>query len=523
MKSLIFFFLFLLFVHSLQRTQTSIASKLNTATETDVSKRGQTPVYLKLIYPNYSQYTLPSRKPWGRSDKTLKTYYEAIRFDPKTLLVDTSDRTFSKSTGKVSHFKDQKSALAYGTAFGCQKQYYKDGHGKIDLRGTDYAIDDEWKHRGEGASGSAKFSYNNQVVTLKGGGYCGWIAPIKADSVKKAYRGGRYLKLKKIYPLENIKGKYYLSLPKKNYSGYTLPSRKPWGKRDKTLYTTYNKIRVNPKTLIVDTSDIRFTKSTGIVSHHKSQKKYVPYGTAQGCQGKKVKDGKALIDLRGTQFAINDNFKVGGYHAAGYAKKSQNNQYVSIRGGGYCGWIAPVNAKGKYYVGGNHLKLKELEFYKHEKYYYLNLVYPNYSGYTLPKNMPWGRKDSTLTTNFFKLRIDSKKLLIKTNDYTFAASNGKVSHHKKSSTRVPFGTAFGCTNKKSDGIARIDLRGTGFKIKDMWTHRGSGKTMGTATATYGRQVVDIRGGGHCGWNAPKKAKNEKAAYMGGWYIQLERI
>jgi hypothetical protein len=52
------------------------------------------------------------------------------------------------------------------------------------------------QHDGWTSAGNAVFSSFNQIVSLTGGGYCGWIAPQKAQGEHLAVIGGWHLKLK---------------------------------------------------------------------------------------------------------------------------------------------------------------------------------------------------------------------------------------------------------------------------------------------------------------------------------------
>ena len=105
-------------------------------------------------------------------------------------------------------------------------------------------------------------------------------------------------------------------------------------------------------------------------------------------------------------------------------------------------------------------------------------------------------------------------------------STGYCSHHKQNNPdRIPFGSAFGCESPFSqDGLARIDLRGTPFAIDDDFSHGGY-ESNGTASFSNDRQVVEIRGGGYCGWMVPTKAKQEGEvkSHIGGWYLKLKPI
>merc|ERR1712159_199934 len=96
-------------------------------------------------------------------------------------------------------------------------------------------------------------------------------------------------------------------------------------------------------TLMVKTNDFTFAETVGKCSffQNKISQRYVPYGTAFGCEKQQFADATAMINLTGTSFAINDSFDHAGYKSSGRVKFSHKNQIVKLNGGGYCGWMAP--------------------------------------------------------------------------------------------------------------------------------------------------------------------------------------
>ena len=102
-------------------------------------------------------------------------------------------------------------------------------------------------------------------------------------------------------------------------------------------------------------------------------------------------DAKARIDLRGTPFAIDDQFASGGYMPKGQIVFSCSNQVVDILEGGYCGWTVPklANDAGEMNAaqGGNYLKIKFLDCLNDSVSvndgggFYIKLKYENYSHY----------------------------------------------------------------------------------------------------------------------------------------------
>jgi hypothetical protein len=81
----------------------------------------------------------------------------------------------------------------------CNGAGSKKGEAMIDLRGTPYAVDDEWAHTGVDSAGAWEFSEKNQVVKIRGGGNCGMAAPRRAvEQGTCGPAGGWHLKLKRI-------------------------------------------------------------------------------------------------------------------------------------------------------------------------------------------------------------------------------------------------------------------------------------------------------------------------------------
>lgn len=156
---------------------------------------------------------------------------------PWTLLVDTSDTTYSTTEGYVTH-NDTK-FVPYGSVFGCSGSQMADGYGKIDLRGTPYAVDQVFTHNGSKSAGSATVRENGQVVILRAGGQCGYMAPQECGKTEAcSHAGGWYLQLKLLnqnpFYLDD-QGNSWLEFKYITTSVYKLPASKPWGKEDSDL------------------------------------------------------------------------------------------------------------------------------------------------------------------------------------------------------------------------------------------------------------------------------------------------
>jgi GON domain-containing protein len=118
---------------------------------------------------NYSQYTAGGYSP-GTS---VVTSYTKVRLDPATLLVNIADQTFSSSTGSLYHTGViPVTSMPYGTAMSCD--WTASGVANIDLRGTPFKVIDPFEVGGYGQSGTTNKTNSDQVVSLTGGGACGW-------------------------------------------------------------------------------------------------------------------------------------------------------------------------------------------------------------------------------------------------------------------------------------------------------------------------------------------------------------
>jgi hypothetical protein len=108
------------------------------------------------------------------------------------------------------------------------------------------------------------------------------------------------------------------------------------------VVTAYQKVRLDPETLLVDIGDQTFATSSGSLSHSGGGLiTSMPYGVAACCRSSYDDCGIANIDLTDTPFSVSDNFNIGGYNASGSINFKNNRQVVDITGGGYCGWTTP--------------------------------------------------------------------------------------------------------------------------------------------------------------------------------------
>jgi len=161
----------------------------------------------------------------------------------------------------------------------------------------------------------------------------------------------------------------YITLPhttdNDNVSNFMIPASKPWGANDSHVYTRFSKIRFDPFSMTVNTSDFAYSKSTGNCSHYKDLgiSNTFPFGTAFDGEGAGSHTGKANINLLGTSFSLSDSFKYEGTNAAGSFNYSNNNQVVDLTGGGNLGWICPLSCNDEQSAvkGGWALKFKLMD------------------------------------------------------------------------------------------------------------------------------------------------------------------
>lgn len=116
--------------------------------------------------------------------------------------------------------------------------------------------------------------------------------------------------------------------------------------------THYNKVRIDPTTLVVDQRDLRFAviTSEGVNGYDwsnpsfKPVPKTMPYGTAGDCYNMGSARGTGNVNLTGTDFALADTtqFAVDGWAANGSINIDAGRQVVNLVGGGWCGGAGPT-------------------------------------------------------------------------------------------------------------------------------------------------------------------------------------
>ena len=137
--------------------------------------------YLSLQYTggdsNFSQYTAGG----SSSGTDVRTNYTKIRIDPNSLKVDVGDQTFASSNNNsLIHGHsggDIVTSMTYGTAMSCVDNTPDNDYGiaNIDLRDTPFKMNKDNLHSGGfDNKATAVIDSSQQVVSITGGGFCGW-------------------------------------------------------------------------------------------------------------------------------------------------------------------------------------------------------------------------------------------------------------------------------------------------------------------------------------------------------------
>lgn len=335
---------------------------------------------------NSSQYLAGGPSP----GTPVRTSYARVRIHPVTLRVDTADQTFSTSSGSLLHDPVQVTSMPYAVGMACNGTQ---AQAQVDLRGTPFSVaPGQFSLGGSGVQGGAVYREADQVVSLSGGGSCGWVGPVGSYNpfnqngtlLQLQYRSSAlpvscqditasqpdspdgdytlYVNRDGLKPwvayCRNMAGtpSEYLTLAQtpanSNYSQYTAGGNSP----GTSVRTVYTRLRLDPVTLRVNTADPTFSTSTGALQHvGKVAVSSMPYAAAMGCSTW----GVGNVDLRGTPFAVaSGQFSVGGVSTGGSSfNYSQANQVVGLSGYGGCGWVAPVGSFNPFNQSGQPLLL----------------------------------------------------------------------------------------------------------------------------------------------------------------------
>lgn len=133
---------------------------------------------------------------------------------------------------------------------------------------------------------------------------------------------------------------------------------------------------------------------------------------------------------------------------------------------------------------------------------------------------------SDVRTSYTKLRINPTPVstspltvAVDIADQTFSTSTGSLSQGSTPVSSMPYAVAMACTAPDdANGIANLDLRGTPFTVVN--TFQIGGFLAAGAATVVSPQVVNLTGGGFCGWDAPAPEFNP-FNNAGGYDLQLE--
>jgi len=122
----------------------------------------------------------------------------------------------------------------------------------------------------------------------------------------------------------------------------------------------------------------------------------------------------------------------------------------------------------------------------------------NFSQYTAGGGAP----GTDVRTYYSRVRLLPDTWQIDIADQRYAGSTGMIGEPPDAVTSMPYGVAMDClTLSSATGVARIDLRDTPLQVTDTFMQCGY-LPGGTSTFSEDNQVVELTGGGYCGWTQP---------------------
>lgn len=138
--------------------------------------------YLSLSFENNNAQYLCGPRCMSRhpTSSTVTTSYTKVRINPCNLTVDVTDRTFSTSTGSITHGSQVITSMPFGTAGSCEDSGTQNhpGRASVNFQGSPLAISSTWLHQGASSYGSVVFTPGHQSASIEGGGFCGENAPV---------------------------------------------------------------------------------------------------------------------------------------------------------------------------------------------------------------------------------------------------------------------------------------------------------------------------------------------------------
>ena len=127
---------------------------------------------------------------------------------------------------------------------------------------------------------------------------------------------------------------------------------------------------------------------------------------------------------------------------------------------------------------------------------------------------------SNVRTLYGKVRVDPATLLVDISDQTFSTSSGSLIHGGETVSSMPYGVAMSCDDSPS-GAGNIDLTGTPFAVATgEFLQGGTDSAAGTSTYSSDNRVVNLTGGGYCGWTCASPATFNPFNTTGTFQLQL---
>jgi cysteine-rich repeat protein len=125
---------------------------------------------------------------------------------------------------------------------------------------------------------------------------------------------------------------------------------------------------------------------------------------------------------------------------------------------------------------------------------------------------------TSVRTSYERLRIDPLTLEVDIDDRTFASSGGALTHGGNPVTEISYAIAISC-NGDPVGAANINLLGTPFFVNQAFCQAGF-LPVGQASVSDNGQVVNMFGGGECGWTSPEPCAGAPHTGITGIKLQL---
>jgi hypothetical protein len=170
-----------------------------------------------------------------------------------------------------------------------------------------------------------------------------------------------------------------------------------------------------------------------------------------------------------------------------------------------CAELNPAAADGEYtlYVGGDPTKpwtayCKDMTGTPKEYLTFQSTENANFSQYTAGGSAV----GTDVRTSYEKVRIDPETLKIDPTDRTFATSTGSLTQGVNTTTSMDYALAADCAGTNSAaGVANLDFRGSPFAAAPDQFAIGGFNPGGMTTYRENGRIVDLTGGGDCGWNS----------------------